>query len=116
MSVFDFSNPFATVPVEYENALNIQLPGFWDQYQTQNTGDVPWYETAAKVASTLVMANYQREMLNAQLDRAKAGLPPLNASQYGLGVNVGLSPDTQKLLLYGALAIGGIALYAASRR
>lgn len=114
--MFDFTNPLTAVPGDYANALNIQLPGFWDQYSVQDTGNAPWYETAAKVASTLIMANYQREMLNAQLDRAKAGLPPLDASKYGVGVNVGLSSDTQKLLLYGALAIGGIALYAATRR
>lgn len=38
--------------------------------------------------------------------RIAQGLPPLPASQSAPTVNVGLSPDTQKTILYG---IGGIA-------
>lgn len=114
---FDFNNPISTVPAEYATALDIQLPGFWDQYAMQDTGtNTPWWETAAKVASTLIMANYQREMLNVQLDRAQKGLPPIDAAQYGIGVNVGLSANTQKLLLFGAIAIGGLALFMSARR
>lgn len=57
----------------------------------------------------------QSKVLDAQLARAKAGLPPLdlNMEQYGLTgpqVSVGLSPTTRTLLIAGAAGLGLVYL------
>jgi hypothetical protein len=40
------------------------------------------------------------------IERAKNGLPPLDIASYsGIGVNVGLSPETKNLLIYGGIAL-----------
>jgi hypothetical protein len=61
----------------------------------------------------IVLADSQRKLLNVQMQRAQQGLPPLDSGQYGLGVSMGLSPDTQKLLLYG---VGALAWSCCCRR
>ena len=58
-----------------------------------------------RAMSTVVMTDYQRKLLNIQIQRAKDGQPPLDMSNYGVGVSVGISPDVQKLLLIGGAAI-----------
>jgi hypothetical protein len=38
--------------------------------------------------------------------RAEKGLPPIDIASYsGIGVNVGLSPATRNLLIYGGIAL-----------
>jgi hypothetical protein len=72
-----------------------------------------YVDAISKVLNTVVLADSQRRLLNVQLQRAQQGLPPLDASQVGLGVSFGLSPDTQKILLYAGGA--AVALYLLSR-
>lgn len=56
----------------------------------------------------------QKKVLDAQLARAQAGLPPLDIdmSKYGMGpsVGVGLSLQTQSFLMWGLAAAGAIYL------
>jgi hypothetical protein len=60
----------------------------------------------------------QKQLLSVQVDRARAGLPPLDVQQYapGANVNVGLSPDLQKLLIVGGVAALGLLAWGAVRR
>ncbi|NBS80027.1 hypothetical protein EBS57_09625 [bacterium] len=59
----------------------------------------------------MVMTNQQRQLMQINIDRAKAGLPPIDVSAYsGVGVNVGLSQGTQQLVLYLALGAGALLL------
>ena len=45
------------------------------------------------------------------VERARRGLPPLDTAQYtGVGVRVGLNPQTQQLLIYGGLALLAVML------
>ena len=89
-------------------ALDSVSPGLSTQIASQASPGESLLQAALRLAPTLVMANSQRQLLDVQLQRAQQGLPPLDASQYGVGVSVGLSPDVQKYLL-----IGGVALLAA---
>lgn len=59
--------------------------------------------------------NSQR-IFNENMERAERGLPPLNTSQYSPTVNVGLgvSAETQKMLLIGAAAL--VAVLILSKR
>ena len=71
----------------------------------------PWYVTAQKLMTALVMTDQQRRLLNVQIDRAQKGLPPLDLTNYtGVGVRVGIAPQTQQLLIYGGLALLAVLL------
>lgn len=78
--------------------------------QNQTPGE-SWADTAQKILTGLVMTNQQRQLMQINIDRAKAGLPPIDVSAYsGVGVNVGLSQGTQQLVLYLALGAGALLL------
>jgi hypothetical protein len=64
---------------------------------------------------TKTQLDAQKKILDMQLTRAQQGLSPLDIdpSLYGLSgpsVNVGLTGDTQKLLMYGGLGLLGFFL------
>jgi hypothetical protein len=67
-----------------------------------------WISAISRAMGTVAMADYQRRLLNVQLDRARQGLPPLDSSQYGVGVNV--QAPQLNLLLIGGLALAAILL------
>ena len=66
--------------------------------------------------------NAQKKLLDVQLQRAQQGLAPLNINPADYGVtgptmNVGLTGDTQKMLMYGGLAlVAVIVLMRVSKR
>ena len=108
---FDWSQP---VDPAWALALDKAAPGVSSAIASASNGE-PWYETLASVLPKLVLADNQRRLLNIQLERAQTGKPPLDSSNYGLGVNVGLSPDTSKIVMYGLVALG-VILYATKKR
>ena len=55
-----------------------------------------WLTQAAKIYTEY---DLQKEVLDINLQRAQQGLPPLDLSQYGAGVQVGMTPATQNTLL-----------------
>lgn len=71
-------------------------------------------KSAASIFLTKAQVDAQGKLLDAQLARAKAGLPPLNIdpANYGLQttVGVGLAPATKQLLMYGGIAAGALWL------
>lgn len=67
--------------------------------------------TLAAAASAFLPLYQQKQLLDVQIARAKAGLPPLDTSRYidaNAGLNVGLNPGTQNTLLM----VAGIAAAA----
>ena len=53
---------------------------------------------------------YQLNQIN--VERARRGDPPIDVSQYtGVGVRVGLAPQTQQLLIYGGLALLAVMVF-----
>lgn len=67
-----------------------------------------------QVAPAVIQLKSQQSLINANLERAKQGLPPLDASSVTPGVNLGLSPATQSLLMWagiGALMLGGAYVF-----
>ena len=53
---------------------------------------------------------YQLNQIN--VERAKMGLPPIDTSAYtGVGVRVGLAPQTQQLIIYGGLALLAVMVF-----
>jgi len=85
-----------------QNALAAQDPALNQAIVAARVPGEDYIAAALRVAQSYIMADSQRRLLNAQLTRAQQGLPPLDSSQYGLGVSLGLSAETQKWIMYGA--------------
>jgi hypothetical protein len=78
--------------------------------QTQVPGE-SWIETLTKLTTAITMTAQQRQLMQLNIERAKKGLPPIDIASYsGVGVNVGLSPDTKNLLIFGGVALVAVLL------
>lgn len=67
-----------------------------------------WIDLVGKGLNAL--QTYQLNQIN--VERAKMGLPPIDTSAYtGVGVRVGLSPQTQQLVIYGGLALLAVLVF-----
>lgn len=87
-------------------ALESIAPTITQKIATQQQRDEPWWETWSRIASSVVMANQQRQLMQINVDRAKRGEPPLDIAQYtGVGVQVGVSQNTQQFLTYAGAAL-----------
>ena len=99
----------------YAGALDQIAPGLSVTVADSAQAGESWTDTLARVLPTLVLADSQRRLLAVQMDRANRGLPPLDSSQYGLGVSMGLSPQTLALAGLGIVALLGV-VYLTRRR
>lgn len=97
--------------------------------QPQNSGSGAWdwhnaLTQAPAVLRDLMLAtstaDYQSKLMDLNLQRAKQGLPPLDAAQYAPRLQVGVAPATMKVFGVGvgtlALAAGAAYLLANKRR
>lgn len=100
----------------YQNAIDAIAPGASDQAAQVQAPNEDYLSALLRVAGAVVTTDAQRKLLNVQIDRANKGLPPLDMSQYGAGVNVGLSPETLKMLGFGVGALALVFLLTRSRR
>lgn len=91
----------------YQPSIMEIAPGASDLVSASQAPGESWMDTLTRILPSLVATYQQKEILKVQIARANAGLPPLDASQYGLGLTVGISPDIKNMLM-----IGGIALIA----
>lgn len=90
----------------WATALETIAPTISQKINSQQQADEPWWETWSRIASAVVMTAQQRDLMRINVERAKQGLPPLDVAAYtGVGVNVGLSQQTQQLVTYGGLAL-----------
>lgn len=89
---------------DYLRAVDQVAPGIVTQAERIQIPGESFVDSLSRAITTLAMADAQRQLLKVQIQRASQGLPPLNTSQYGVGanVNVGVSSDTQRMLLIGA--------------
>lgn len=100
----------------YGPALESAAPGISDAIVTAAAPGESWIDTLARLLPTLVVADSQRRLLAVQLDRAAKGLPPLDSTQYGMGVNMGLSPELLRVLMVLGGALLVLAVIVAWRR
>lgn len=81
---------------------------------TSQTALANFANAVLAAGSTILPLVQQQKVLKLQLERAKQGLPPLDVGAYidpNQGVNVGLTPATQKTLLWlGGGVLGAILL------
>lgn len=98
--------PVASTPSpEWTAALESVAPNITTIIPQQQAAGESWYDSLARALPIVAATVQQKEILDIQVQRAKQGLPPLDASQYAAGVNVGLSPETTRLVTYGIVAI-----------
>ena len=95
-----------TIPVDYKVALEEAAPGVTTAVaQAQKPGE-NWTDTLIRILPNLTMGVQQIQLMQINTDRARKGLPPLDARAYsGAYVNVGLDPNTQRLVTYAGLGL-----------
>lgn len=98
-----------TSPVEVTTTQNATAPSTADKIK-----DIVL--AASQAYLTVEQMKAQRKVMDMQLQRAQAGLAPLdiNMESYGLtgpSVSVGISPATKNLLIYGGLGLAGVYLF-----
>jgi len=106
---------FDNLELAYQTQFQNDDPALANVIATQQAPNESYFDSMLRVANSLILADSQRRLLAVQLERAKNGQPPLNSSQYGLGVSVGLSPDIQKMLMFGGAALLGLYFFSNSR-
>jgi hypothetical protein len=90
----------------YGAVLEKANPGILKMIQDTQTPGESWIETLTKLTTAITMTAQQRQLMQLNIERAKKGLPPVDIASYsGVGVSVGLSPDTKNLLIFGGLAL-----------
>lgn len=108
-----------TTPGEVPYDGTFRLAGLGDTTDTTGTTDSSgtstpsWLQNLVTGATQFVVGQQQMSALNQlnqiNMQRAAAGLPPLPASTLVQpGVQVGLSPDLQNMLLFGGLGIAAL--------
>lgn len=106
----------STVPANFAASLEAIAPNITTLIDDTQAQGESWIDTLARLGTAIVATQQQRELLQVQVERARNGLPPLNASQYGMGVNVGVSPDTQKLIMWGGAALLAALVFVSVNR
>lgn len=113
MSIFDI--PSSPPPAEYGATIEAIAPGISSVVAQQQTPGESWTDTLLKVLPGIAATYQQRQILAAQVERARQGLPPLDMSQYGLQVSVGMSSDTKMLIGVSVAALAAVLLMNRSR-
>ena len=94
------------IPAAYKMALEDAAPGVTTAIAQAQTPNENWTETLTRILPNLTMGVQQLQLMQINVDRAKKGLPPVDAQAYsGAYVNVGLDPNTQRLVTYAGLGI-----------
>jgi hypothetical protein len=94
------------ISATYKVALEDAAPGVTTAIdQAQKPGEA-WTDTLVRILPNLTMGVQQLQLMQINVDRARKGLPPVDAQAYsGAYVNVGLDPNTQRLVTYAGLGI-----------
>lgn len=114
---YDEALEYGDVPVgmtrDQWNSLSVTNPGVQKIIANSQTPNEEWWQTYSKIALALVQTDQQRKIMNLNIERARQGLPPVDPAQYsGLGVQVGLAPQTQNLILIGLVGLAAVILLA----
>ena len=110
------SDPYNIKVGNYAAVLEEIAPGINTKINQTQTANESWIDTLTKLASAVVMTAQQTQLIQLNIERARAGLPPVDIAQYsGIGVNVGLSASTRNLLIYGGIALVAVLFLTRGR-
>ena len=106
------------MPNDYATALETVAPNITSMMATQTYPGEDWTQTLTRLLTVITATQQQRQLLQVQVERARQGLPPLDASQYAVGVNanVGISRDAKLFVGIGIAAIVAVLLLGQFRR
>jgi hypothetical protein len=105
----------SAIPLQYKLVFDQAAPGLTEKIAEAQKPGESWTDTYGRIASSLLMTVQQYQLINLNTERAKKGLPPVDIASYsGVGVNIGLSPSTQQLLIFGGLAVAALVLLTRS--
>ena len=82
------------VPGEWAAILDSTAPGILQQTDRIAVPGEDWISAIGRAVQTVAMADYQRQLLQVQLERARRGQAPLDASEYGLDSSAVGSPSS----------------------
>jgi len=110
------SDPYNIKTGNYAAVLDQAAPGIVQKIaQTQTPGE-SWIDTLTKLVPALTMTVQQVQLMQLNIERAKNGLPPIDIASYsGIGVNVGISPATRNLIIYGGIALVAVLFLTRGR-
>ena len=74
---------------------------------SQSAAVTEWGKTVTDLLGKYLIYDQQKRIINLNIARAEKGLPPIDASAFGAGVSVGVSPGVQQLAY---IAIGGLVV------
>lgn len=88
---------------------------------TTDSSSTSWLSSLINGVSSAYMtvsqAQTQQSIVNAQLQRAQAGLPPLNVSTTGSGVPlISVATSSSTWLIAGALGLGALLIFMAKKK
>jgi hypothetical protein len=107
----------AAIPLQYKLVFDQAAPGLTEKIAEAQKPGENWTDTYGRIASSLLMTVQQYQLINLNTERAKKGLPPVDIASYsGVGVNIGISPSTQQLLIFGGLAVAALVLLTRSSK
>lgn len=112
----DLSPYWTAPPPDWAAALESVAPNVTNIIQQQSQSGESWATTLQKILPALATTYQQREILQIQLERARQGLPPLDNSQFGAQVSVGLDTKTRNALLIGGAALIGLLAWRAFKK
>lgn len=124
----DFATPFMSIPIsmtsDYGSTGASGPPSVSAATTTAATApaDSGWISTIKNIANAVIPIYQQKKVVDLQLDRAKAGLPPLdvkNLSAIGdsAAYKVGVDSSTQNtLLIVAGIAVAGLIGWTLLRR
>lgn len=79
---WDWSTQNVTDPMiseQYVSTFDIIAPGIVDYANSIKTVGMSLIDAVSQARTSLAMSDYQRQLLQVQIDRAKQGLPPTGA-------------------------------------
>lgn len=97
-------------------SLETVAPNITSLVAEQRMQSESWIDALERILPAVVSTWQQKEIMQVQVERAKQGLPPLDASQLAAGVNVGLSPEVQRMVWIGGGALLLALVYVATQR
>lgn len=101
---------------DYTTALDAIAPGITADVSASQAPGETWMDSLMKLLPVLATTYQQKQLLEVQVERARAGLAPLDVSMYAPGVKVGVDEGTKQLLIFGGIALAGLMLLGMMRK
>lgn len=89
---------------QYQNTLDWIAPQTTSMIQQTAVPGESWYDTLSRLMQSMVLTYQQKQMMDVQISRARAGLPPLTTTPTSGQI------DQKTLLIIGAIVIAAMML------